>query len=119
MAIYPVTGPSEDVSHMKYGFVTIGETKYRVFRSSPLYGDMGYGAVTVDGQTFTVHRAKKEDGDKGYGVVNIQKKAPKKPLRYYTQKIPDDLAEIVRAWSSLTENIKSKMKALIKTQKKE
>jgi hypothetical protein len=119
MALYTVSRPNEDVTDRDYGAVTISGRKYRVFRTSPLFGDLGYGAVKVDGKTYTVYRTKREDGDIGYGVVNIQKKAKKKSDKNDTTKLPEDLAEIARVWSGLPDNIKSKIEALAKTHSKD
>jgi len=118
MTLYAVSRPKEDVTDRDYGVVTVRGRQYRVFRTSPLFGDLGYGAVKVDGKTYSVYRAKKEDGDKGYGVVKIEKKAEKKSSKTGTQ-LPDDLAEVARVWSELPDNIKSKIEALAKTHSKD
>jgi hypothetical protein len=119
MAIYTVSRPDKELTDREYGFVMVKGTKYKVFRTSPLFGDLGYGAVTVNGQTYSVYRAKKEDGDKGYGVIDVKKRAEKKPLRYRASKLPDELAEIVSVWSELPEDIKAKVESLIKRNSKE
>ncbi len=119
MAIYTVSRPDKEPTEREYGFVMVKGTKYKVFRTSPLFGDSGYGAVTIHGETFSVYRAKKEDGDKGCGVINVIKKAKKKPLRFNTTKLPNELAEIVSIWSDLPENIKAKVESLVKNNKKE
>ena len=118
MAIYPVIRMNKEDGDRGHVIIEVYGRKYRVFRTSPLFGDIGYGAVTVNGCTFTVYRAKKEDGDIGYGVVNIKKKVKKKPFRYKAQKLPDELAEIVRAWSELPEDIKAKVEDLVKNNMK-
>ena len=119
MAIYTVKRPNKDVTDRNYGVVTISGTQHTVFRTSPLFGDIGYGAVTVNGYTFTVYRAKKEDGDIGYGVVDIQFESAKTQVDNDTKNLPNDLAEIVRSWPELPEHIKSKIEALVKTNRKE
>jgi len=119
MAIYPVSRPNKDVSDREYGFVRVNGRKYRVFRTSPLFGDMGHGAVKVDGITYTVYRTKNEDGDIGYGVVDIQYESAKKQVSNDTENLPDDLAEINRLWPELPEHIKSKIEALVQTHRKE
>lgn len=118
MALYTVSRPKEDVTDREYGVITVRGRKYRVFRTSPLFGDLGYGAVKVDGKTYSVYKAKREDGDKGYGVVKIEKKAKKKSGNTDAQ-LPEDLAEVAKVWSELPENIKSKIEALAKTHSKE
>ncbi len=117
MALYTVSRPKEDVTDREYGVVTVRGRQYRVFRTSPLFGDLGYGAVKVDGKTYSVYRAKREDGDHGYGVVKIEKKAKKKSGKTSTQ-LPEDLTEVAKVWSELPENIKSKIEALAKTHSK-
>jgi hypothetical protein len=119
MAIYPVSRPNKDISDRDYGTIRVNGRKYRVFRTSPLFGDMGYGAVKVDDKTYTVYRTKKEDGDIGYGVVDIQYESAKKQASDDVKGIPDDLAEINRAWPELPEHIKSKIEALVQTHRKE
>ena len=119
MAIYPVSRAKKDVNDWEYGSVKVNGRKYRVFRTSPLFGDMGYGAVKVDGKTYTVYRTKKEDGDIGYGVVDIQYESAKKPVSDDAKNLPDDLAEINRLWPGLPEHIKSKIEALVQTHRKE
>jgi hypothetical protein len=119
MAIYTVSRPDKERTDREYGFVMVKGTKHKVFRTSPLFGDLGYGAVTVNGETYSVYRAKKEDGDKGYGVIDVKKRAEKKPLRFHTTKLPDELAEIVSIWSDLPEDIKAKVESLVKNNKKE
>jgi len=118
MAIYTVSRPDKEPTDREYGFVMVKGTKYKVFRTSPLFGDLGYGAVTIHGQTYSVYRVKKEEGDKGYGVINVVKKEKKKPLRFHTTKLPDELAEIVSIWSELPEDIKAKVESLVKKNKK-
>ena len=117
MTIYPVKKPEKERSEREYGIVTVGGKPYKVFRTSPLFGDSGYGAVTINGQTFTVYRANKEDGDIGYGVVDVKQKAKKKPIRFQSQ-LPKDLAEIVNVWSELPDDIKTKVEQLIKNKNK-
>jgi hypothetical protein len=119
MGLYTVSRPNKEVTDRDYGAVTVTGRKYRVFRTSPLFGDLGYGAVKVDGKTYTVYRTKREEGDIGYGVINVEKKAQKKPAKNNTNKLPDDLAEIARVWPGLPDNIKSKIEALVKTHCKE
>ena len=119
MAIYPVSRPKKDVSDWEYGSVRVNGRKYRVFRTSPLFGDMGHGAVKVDGKTYTVYRTKKEEGDLGYGVVNIQYESHQKQDNNSTENLPNDLSEIIHSWPELPEHIKSKIEALVRTHRKE
>jgi hypothetical protein len=119
MAVYTVSRPNEEVTDRDYGAVTIGGRKYRIFRTSPLFGDLGYGAVKVDGKTYTVYKAKREEGDIGYGVVKIERKPQKRPVINDATKLPKDLAEIAHVWPELPENIKSKIEALVKTHSRE
>ena len=119
MPIYPVSRPNKDINDSDYGTVRVNGRKYRVFRTSPLFGDMGFGAVKVNDITYTVYRAKKEDGDIGYGVVDIQFESAKTQVDNDTKNLPNDLAEIVRSWPELPEHIKSKIEALVKTNRKE
>jgi len=119
MTIYAVTRVKEEATDRDYGTVTIRGRQHRVFRTSPLFGDLGYGAVKVDGKTYTVYRAKREEGDMGYGVVKIEKKPKKKGTTINSTQLPKDLAEIARVWSELPDKIKSKIEALAKTHSKE
>ncbi len=119
MALYAVFRTDKEEGDRGYGIIIVHGRKYHVFRTSPLFGDMGYGSVKVDGKTYAVYRTNKEDGDKGYGVVNIQYKSQKKMSNRDTEKLPDDLAEIVRVWPGLPEHIKSKIEALVQTHCKE
>jgi len=119
MALHAVIRTNKEDGDRGYGIIIVHGRQYHVFRTSPLFGDMGYGAVKVDGKTYPVYRTKKEDGDNGYGVVNIQYKSQKKKSNKDTEKLPDDLAEIVRVWPELPEHIKSEIEALVQTHSKE
>ena len=119
MPIYPVFRTNKEDGDRGHGIIEVYGRKYRVFRTSPLFGDMGHGAVKVDGKTYTVYRTTKEEGDNGHGVVDIQHESPKKQAADNTENLPDDLAEIVRVWPELPDNIKSKIEALVKTHHKE
>jgi len=113
MAIYTVFKMGKEDGDRGHGMIVVRGRKYPVFRTSPLYGDVGHGAVKVNDTTFTVYRATKEEGDIGHGVVEIQYESSKKKANRDTKEIPDDLAEIIRLWPGLPEEIKSKIELLV------
>jgi hypothetical protein len=113
MAIYTVFKTNKREGDKDHRMIVINGRKYFVFRSSPLFGDVGFGAVKVNNKTYTVYRAKQEDGDIGYGVVDIQSESVKKQTTDDSKDIPDGLAEIIRLWPRLPEDIKSKIELLV------
>ena len=112
MAIYTVFKMSKEDGDRGHGMIVVRGRKYPVFRTSPLYGDAGHGAVKVNDTTYSVYRAKKEEGDMGHGVVEIQYESSKKE-DHDTKVIPDDLAEIIRLWPRLPEEVKSQIELLV------
>jgi hypothetical protein len=112
MAIYTVFKMSKEDGDRGYGMIVVRGRKYPVFRTSPLYGDIGHGAVKVYDITYTVYRTTKEEGDIGHGVVEIQYESSKKDKRE-AKEIPDDLAEVIRLWSKLPEEVKSQIELLV------
>ena len=113
MAIYTVFKMNKEDGDRGHGMIVVHGRKYPVFRTSPLFGDVGFGAVKVNDITYTVYRAKKKDGDIGYGIVDIQFESAKKQADDDTKEITEDLAEIIRLWSRLPEDIKSKIELLV------
>ena len=112
MPIYTVFRMNKDEGDRGHGMIVVHGRKYPVFRTSPLFGDAGFGAVKVNDITYSVYRAKKEDGDIGYGIVDIQYESAQKPTNE-SKEIPEDLAEIIRLWPRLPEEIKSKIELLV------
>ena len=119
MAIYTVFKKSKRDGDKGHGMIVINGRKYFVFRSSPLFGDVGFGAVKVNNKTYTVYRATKKDGDIGYGVVDIQSESAQKQTTDDSKDISDGLAEIIRLWPRLSEDIKSKIEFLVHSNCKE